>query len=68
MGLRNNVPHLKIKAHVNVVEHPKATDRTAVDTRPTTITSRHPKRSATTPQKCEANNRPIMKAEDSKPA
>ena len=65
---QTNVPHLKIKAHVNVVEVPKASESTTVDTRPTTITKRQPKRSATTPQKCEDIKRPIMNAEVSNPA
>lgn len=63
-----NASHLEMKAHVNVVEVPKATDSTTVDTKPATITKRQPNLSATTPQKCEENKRPIMKAPDNKPA
>ena len=62
------VPHLKIRADVNVVEVPKLKDRTMFVTRPTTNTRRLPNRSATTPQKCDETSRPIMKPEESTPA
>ena len=60
--------HLEVKAQVSVVENPKATDSTAFDTMPTTKTNRLPYRSETRPQKCEANSRPTINAEDRAPA
>ena len=63
-----DVSHLQTKAHVKVVEIPKPRESPAVDKRPTTITERQPRRSATCPQKSEENNRPIITAEESKPA
>ena len=41
--------YLEIYAQVKVVAVPKAIDNTPVDTRPTIMTKRQPKRSATTP-------------------
>lgn len=61
-------PHLKMEAHAKVVESPKHRASTTVDTSPIIITKRQPYRSLTSPQKCADNNRPIMKAEESKPA
>lgn len=50
------------------VQTPKAGDSTTDDTSPTRKTRRHPKRSATSPQKFEDNTLPAMNAADSYPA
>lgn len=64
----HNVTHRLVKAHVKVVASPKDKDSTTVDTRPTTMTKRLPRRSEITPQKCAEQQWPIIKADESKPA